>query len=118
MSITEADRDVLVTAVAPRIETVVSRTVERAKTALAAYADVPAEELRDGIVADIQRAFAALLEGRELTEADRAGMSQIGDARARAGIPMEAMLQVYRFTIDEVFHGLWRQLRKAPSILR
>lgn len=107
MTISDTDREALLTAIAPRIETVVSRTVQRAKETVAEYAVVDEDELRAGIVADLQRAMVALLEERELTEADRAGMSQIGDARARAGIPMEAMLRVYRYTIDEVFNGLW-----------
>lgn len=107
MAISQADREVLITAIAPRIPQVVDRTVARAKAALAEYAEVSEEELADGIVTDLQRAMAALLEERELTDDDRAGMGAIGDARARQGIPLEAMLQVYRFTIDEVFNGLW-----------
>lgn len=107
MTISDTDREALLTAIAPRIETVVARTVQRAKETVAEYAVVDEEELKAGIVADLQRAMVALLEERELTEADRAGMSEIGDARARAGIPMEAMLRVYRYTIDEVFNGLW-----------
>ncbi len=107
MAISQADRDALITAIAPRIPQVVERTVARAKTALAEYAEVSEEELADGIVADLQRAMAALLDERELTDEDRAGMGAIGDARARQGIPLEAMLQVYRFTVDEIFNGMW-----------
>jgi PucR C-terminal helix-turn-helix domain len=101
------DRGTLLTAIAPRIPLVVERSVSRAKAALSVYADVPEQELADGIVADLQRAMTALIEERPLTDADRAGMGAIGDARARQGIPLEAMLQVYRFTIDEVFNALW-----------
>jgi PucR C-terminal helix-turn-helix domain len=122
MAISEADRQALVSSIAPRIDTVVERTVQRAKHALSAYADVSADDLRDGIVADLGRALAALMEERELTEADRASMSRIGDARAQEGIPLEAMLQVYRFTIDEIFNGLWEAADEgvvpAEAVLR
>ena len=107
MTLSAADRDVLLTTLAPRIEGIVERTVQRTKASLEVYAELSEDELRDGITADLGRALAALVEQRELTDADRAGMSQIGDARAREGIPLEAMLQVYRFTIDEIFAGLW-----------
>jgi hypothetical protein len=107
VTISPVDRTLLMTAIAPRIPAVVERSVVRAKHTLSAYADVSEQELSDGIVADLQRAMGALLEGRELTDADREGMGAIGDLRARQGVPLEAMLQVYRFTIDEIFSGLW-----------
>lgn len=107
MVLSPNDRQSLVAAIAPRIPAVVEAATRRAKMALAEYADVPEAELAEGILADLQRATAALLDARELSDEDRAGMGAIGEARASQGIPLEAMLQVYRFTIDEVFHGLW-----------
>lgn len=98
----------LAATLAPRIAGVVDRAVARARSELARYAEIPAEELRDGILADLGRAMAALLEERPLTDQERQGMGSIGDARAREGIPLESMLQVYRFTIDEIFGELWQ----------
>lgn len=98
----------MLTAVGPRIGELVDRAVARAKEALSAYEEITEDELRGGILADLERAIAALVDGRPLSPEDRAGMGQIGDARARQGIPLEQMLQVYRFTIDEIFNELWR----------
>lgn len=107
MTLSQTDREALVTVLGPRLELVVERIVSRAKATLEDYVDVPAEELRDGIIADLQRGLAAMVEERDLSDEDRAGLGEIGDNRARQGIPLEAMLQVYRFTVDEVFGGLW-----------
>jgi hypothetical protein len=104
---TTEERIALLASVADRIDGLVDRAVARAKEALADYEDVPAADIRAGIMADITRAVSALAEERPLNESDRAGMGQIGDLRARQGIPLEGMLQVYRFTIDEIFNELW-----------
>jgi hypothetical protein len=104
---TTEERIALMESVADRVDGLVDRAVARAKAALADYEDVPAEDLRAGIMTDLSRAIGALLEERPLTDDDRAGMGQIGDLRARQGIPLEGMLQVYRFTIDEIFNELW-----------
>lgn len=95
------------TVVAPRVEGLIDRVVDRTKASLPAYVDVSADHIRDGIAADMGRAMAALVEDRPLTEEDRAGMGQIGELRADQGVPLEQMLQVYRFTIDEIFSELW-----------
>lgn len=102
------DHAALIAVLAPRIDAVVDRAVDRARQELSRYAEIPAEELRAGIVADLGRAMSALLEGRPLSDEERQGMGSIGDARAREGIPLESMLQVYRFTIDEIFGELWQ----------
>lgn len=101
------DLQAILEPLAPRIEVLVDRAVDRSKQTLAAYDDITAEEIRDGILADLGRAMAALIEGRELTADDRAGMGRIGDQRARQGVPLEQMLSVYRYTIDEIFNELW-----------
>ena len=97
----------LIGVVAPRLDEVVDRAARRAIEEIPAYTGVPFDELREGILRDLSLAMAALVEGRELTDADRAAMSLIGDARARQGLPMEGMIRVYRITIDEVFAVLW-----------
>ena len=102
------DLQALLVAVAPRIPGLVDRVVERSKTTLSAYVDISTEEIRDGILADLERATGALVEGRQLTAEDRAGMGRIGDQRARQGVPLEQMLSVYRYTIDEIFNELWQ----------
>ncbi len=51
--------------------------------------------------------MAALLEERELTDDDRAGMGAIGDAPRPPGHPARGDAAGVRFTIDEVFNGLW-----------
>lgn len=102
------DLQAILEPLAPRIGVLVDRAVERSKQTLAAYDDITADEIRDGIMADLGRAMAALVEGRELTPEDRAGMGRIGDQRARQGVPLEQMLSVYRYTVDEVFNELWQ----------
>lgn len=93
--------------VAPRIGEVIERIVVRAKTTLPAYEHVTEEDIREGLVRDLQLGITALTEGRSLTEADRESLSIIGTDRAGRGIPLEQMIQVYRFTVDEVFQELW-----------
>ncbi|MBJ7473248.1 MAG: hypothetical protein JHD16_18215, partial [Solirubrobacteraceae bacterium] len=102
------DLQALFATLGPRIEELVDRAVARSKDTLGAYTDISEDDIRDGILADLGRATEALLEGRPLTDEDRAGMGRIGDTRARQGVPMEQMLQVYRYTIDEVFNELWQ----------
>ncbi len=102
------DLQALFATLGPRIEGLVDRAVARSKETLGAYTEISEQDIRDGILADLGRATEALLEGRPLTDEDRAGMGRIGDLRARQGVPLEQMLQVYRYTIDEMFNELWR----------
>lgn len=97
----------MIAVVAPRLDEVVARAARRALLEIPEYADVTATELREGIARDLGLAMVALVEQRELTDADRAAMSLIGDTRAAQGLPIEGMLRVYRITIDEVFGVLW-----------
>ena len=102
-----ADRQALITAVAPRLDEVVTRCARRAIAEIPAYADVPEAELRQNIIGDLSRAMAALMEDRALNGGELLAMGGIGQSRAEEGIPLEAMLRVYRITIDEVFAVLW-----------
>lgn len=102
------DLPALMEVLSPRIEVLVDRAVERSKESLSAYEEISADDIRDGILADMGRAMAALVDGRDLTADDRAGMGRIGDQRARQGVPLEQMLSVYRYTIDEIFNELWQ----------
>lgn len=104
------DRRALLDAVAAGLEGVVDRAVARTREGQLGeyYAKVPIAALREGIRRDLRRAIRALVEERPLNDEDRAALGQIGDARARQGIPLEAMLGAYRVTIDEVFSELWR----------
>lgn len=102
-----AQRQIIVDAVAPRFDEVVTRCAERAIAEIPAYADVPMEDVRENIVGDLGRAMAALVEGRDLTDAELVVMGRIGESRAEQGIPLEAMLRVYRITIDEIFSVLF-----------
>ncbi len=93
--------------VAPRLTAVIERIVKRAKTTLPAYADVTEDDIREGLVRDLQLGITALTENRGLSDSDREGLSIIGHDRASRGIPLEQMIQVYRFTVDEIFQELW-----------
>ena len=97
----------MVEALAPRVPGVVERTARRALEEIPDYRVLTEQELADGIGRDLGLAMAALIDGREFTEDDRRTMSQIGDTRARQGLPMEGMLRVYRITVDEIFCELW-----------
>jgi hypothetical protein len=100
-------RSELIALVAPRLEEVVRRAARRAREEIPAYADVPEDDLREGIARDLSLAMTALVEERALTDEDRAAMSVIGDTRAQQGLPIEGMIRVYRITVDEVFATLW-----------
>lgn len=100
-------RQVIIDAVAPRFDEVVARCAKRAIAEIPAYADVPEDDVRENIVGDLGRAMTALVEGRDLTEQELVAMGGIGEGRAEQGIPLEAMLRVYRITIDEVFSVLF-----------
>lgn len=102
-----ADRQALIAAVAPRVDEVVTRCARRAIAEIPEYADVTVESLRQNIVGDLSRAMTALVENRSLTPDELQAMGGIGESRAVQGIPLEAMLRVYRITIDEVFATLW-----------
>lgn len=102
-----AERRELIAAVAPRLDEVVTRCARRAIAEIPAYEHVPEEELRQNIVGDLGRAMTALVDDRSLSPQELAAMGGIGDSRAQEGIPLEAMLRVYRIVIDEVFAVLW-----------
>jgi hypothetical protein len=102
-----SERRELIAAVAPRFDEVVTRCARRAIAEIPAYADVPVEDVRQNVAGDLGRAMAALVENRSLSSQELAAMGGIGDSRAQEGIPLEAMLRVYRITIDEVFAILW-----------
>lgn len=108
--------------VGPRVGDLIDRVVDRTKTSLPAYRDVSADDVRDGIARDLQLGIAALIEERPLTDDDRSGLSIIGETRAVQGVPLEQMLQVYRYTVDEVFQELWAatedgQIDHAQTVL-
>ncbi|EHN10050.1 hypothetical protein PAI11_31210 [Patulibacter medicamentivorans] len=111
MGVEEARRQSLVAAVAHRLPEVVENAARRAKEGLPEYAEIAEAEIAGGIMADLTRAMNALLAGRPLSDDERAAMGTIGDTRARQRVPMEAMLRVYRFTIDEIFTVLWEESR-------
>lgn len=103
------DRQKLLAELAPRIGEVIERAIERTKRGEVAedYAEISSDELRQGINRDLGRAVAAFAENRPLNDVERAALGQIGDRRALQGVPLDAMLQVYRYTIDEIFNELW-----------
>ena len=102
-----ADRDALMAILAPRIVTIVERASVRAVAEIEEYADFTPEQVGEGIRRDLTLAMYALAEERVLTDDDRSQMGIIGDTRAQQGVPVESMLRVYRFTLDEVFVALW-----------
>ncbi|MBJ7354511.1 MAG: helix-turn-helix domain-containing protein [Thermoleophilaceae bacterium] len=102
-----ATQEELIALLAPRLDGLTTRAAERAVSELPEYRDIDVEEIRGGILRDLTLAMAALGGGRELSEEDLVDMGDIGRSRARQGIPIQSMLGVYRFTIDEVFGELW-----------
>lgn len=102
-----ASQEELLTLLAPRLDGLTTRAAERAVRELPEYADFDPAEIREGILRDLTLAISALGSGRDFTDADRSEMGDIGRSRARQGIPIQSMLGVYRFTIDEVFAELW-----------
>lgn len=104
-----SERRELIASVAPRFEEVVDRCARRAVAEIPAYEQVPVEDVRQNIAGDLGRAMAALVDDRSLTSQELAAMGGIGDSRAQQGVPLEAMLRVYRITIDEVFALLWEE---------
>lgn len=107
VSFTPVDPSALVGVLASRAESVVANAARRALEALPEYAERMSEdELREGIARDLGLAMAALAERRELTDADRAAMRLIGDTRALQGLPIEGMVRVYGFAVDETFRAI------------
>ncbi|WP_320671170.1 PucR family transcriptional regulator [Patulibacter defluvii] len=111
MEVEDDQRQSLLAAVAHRLPDVVANAARRAKRELPEYERIDEREIAAGIAADLARGMAAMVEGRPLTDDERAAMGTIGDTRARQRVPMEAMLRVYRFTIDEIFSLLWEESR-------
>lgn len=107
VALSPTQRQIIVDAVAPRFDEVATRCAERAIAEIPAYADVPVDDVRQGIVADLARATTALIDGRDLTAPELVAMGRIGEHRAEQGIPLEAMLRVYRITTDEIFSVLF-----------
>ena len=104
MSTVAADPSRLVSLLADRAEEVVRTAARRALAEIPEYAErVSEDELAEGIARDLGLAMAALAERRELTPSDREAMVLIGDTRARQGLPIEGMVRVYRFAVDETF---------------
>ncbi|MFT4048455.1 MAG: helix-turn-helix domain-containing protein [Solirubrobacterales bacterium] len=99
--------------IAGRIPGVIERAAARAIDEVPGYADMPATDVSDGIARDLALAVGALTEGRDLSESDRESMGIIGHTRAQQGLPLEAMLQVYWITVDEVFSELWSTLEQG-----
>lgn len=105
-----SDHDVIrrmVAALAPRLPGVAERTARRALDEIPAYAVLSYEEVLEGLTRDLALAVQALVEARDFTDDERRTMSEIGDTRARQGLPLEGMLRVYRITVDEIFGELW-----------
>jgi PucR C-terminal helix-turn-helix domain len=115
MTVSAGSRDLadLVATLAPRLDEVVTRAASRAKSEIPVYESITELEIREGIARDLGAAMSALIEDRRLTEAERDAMGMIGDARARQGLPLEAMLRVYRFTVDAIFEVLWDALEQG-----
>ncbi|WP_205695464.1 CdaR family transcriptional regulator [Conexibacter sp. SYSU D00693] len=101
------DAAALIAVLASRADQVVRRAARRALAEVPEYAArVTEQELAEGIARDLALAMAAFAEGREPTEEDRAAMRLIGDQRAQQGLPVEGMVRVYRFAIDEAFRAI------------
>ncbi len=98
------------TLVAQRIPGVIERSAERAIREVPGYESMPVADVAEGIARDLSLALGALIEGRSLSDEDREAMAIIGHTRAQQGLPLEAMLQVYWITVDEVFSELWSSL--------
>lgn len=94
--------------VAPRIGDLIDRATRRAIADVPGYAEFREIDVSDGIQRDLQLCIAALVEDRDFSDEDRETMSIIGQTRAQQGLPLEAMLQVYWISVDEVFSELWR----------
>lgn len=98
------DTGPLVQVLASRFDEVVTNAARRALAEIPEYASrITEDELREGIGRDLALGMTALVEGRDLNDGDRAAMSLIGDTRAQQGLPMEGMVRVYRFAVDETF---------------
>lgn len=94
----------LVAVLAGRTEAAVHRAARRALAEIPEYAERLTEaELAEGIARDLAIGMAALSGSREFAAEEREALRLIGDARARQGLPIEGMVRVYRFAIDEVF---------------
>lgn len=107
MSHEAAELSALVTVLAGRAQEVVRNAARRALAEVPEYAErVSEQELSEGIARDLGLAMQALAERRELSDADRAAMRVIGDTRAMQGLPIEGMVRVYRFAVDETFRAI------------
>jgi hypothetical protein len=107
MSFEPVDPSTLVAVLADRFEAVVRAAARRALAEVPEYAaHVSEAELSEGIGRDLGLAMVALSERRELNDEDRAAMSLIGDTRAQQGLPIEGMVRVYRFAVDETFRAI------------
>lgn len=97
----------LVAVLADRFEDVVTSAARRALAEVPEYAERLSEaELKEGIARDLALAMTAFSEGREPTDDDRRAMTLIGDTRANQGLPIEGMVRVYRFAVDETFRAI------------
>lgn len=104
--------------VEPRLPALIERAAARAVAEVPGYAELPQEDVASGIRRDLQLAMVSLLERRELRDDDREAMGIIGRTRAQQGLPLEAMLQVYWITVDEVFGELWELAESGQLDMR
>ncbi len=98
------DAGPLVAVLAGRLDEVVRGAARRALAEIPEYAErISEDELSEGIARDMSLAMAALTEARDLNADDRVALTLIGDTRAQQGLPIEGMVRVYRFAVDETF---------------
>lgn len=98
------DAGPLVTVLASRLDEVVKAAATRALAEIPEYAArITEAELSEGIARDMTLAMAALSQARDLSDEDRSAMRLIGDTRAQQQLPIEGMVRVYRFAVDETF---------------
>ena len=103
----------MIASIAPRLPGIAQRTARRALQEIPAYGVLSYDEVLEGVTRDLALAVQALVDEREFTEDDRRAMSEIGDTRARQGLPLEAMLRVYRITVDEIFSEMWNAVAEG-----
>lgn len=103
------DAAALVGVLAVHFDEVVRGAARRALDEVPVYAGhVTEDELAEGIGRDLALGMRLLTEGREPDDEDRAVMGLIGDTRAQQGLPIEAMVRVYRIAVDETFRVIVR----------
>jgi hypothetical protein len=87
-----------------RLDELTRSIIGELQARIPAYAGVTADALFDGVSGDIVRAIDAVATGRPPTPDELEACEEVGEQRARQGLPVEAVIQAFQVAAEETLN--------------